>query len=56
MGKIRSFSAKCIRVWHILKKPTSKEFRLVVKVSALGILTIGLIGFLISVILNIFGI
>ena len=51
---IKSFLVKCVRVWHILKKPSSKEFKTVVKVSAIGVLAIGLIGFLVSVIFKSF--
>jgi len=51
---IKAFFHKCVRVWHILKKPDSKEFKEVSKISALGILLLGLIGFLISLIINFF--
>ena len=44
----KSFLMKCKRVWHALKKPTRKEFETVAKISALGILVLGAIGFLIS--------
>ncbi|MBU3907508.1 MAG: protein translocase SEC61 complex subunit gamma [Nanoarchaeota archaeon] len=50
----KSFFVKCVRVWHILKKPTRNEFEQIAKVSAIGILIIGLIGFLISVIIKMF--
>ncbi len=51
---IKSFFAKSARVWYILRKPTRKEFEQVTKVSAIGIIAIGAIGFLISIIINIF--
>lgn len=51
---IKSFYHKCVRVWHILKKPSRKEFETIAKVSAMGIGVIGLIGFLISIIMKIF--
>jgi len=54
LQKITSFFAQCRRVWHILRKPSSKEFKTVAKVSAIGILILGFIGFIISVIMNIF--
>jgi len=54
MQKLTSFLTQCRRVWYILKKPTSKEFKTIAKVSAIGILLIGLIGFIISIILNFF--
>ncbi len=40
------------RVWRILKKPTMQEFKTISKVSALGLLLIGAIGFVISVTIN----
>lgn len=46
--RLRSFFFQSVRVWHVLKKPTSDEFKTIAKISALGILIIGLIGFLIS--------
>jgi protein transport protein SEC61 subunit gamma and related proteins len=49
-----SFIAKCKRVWMVLKKPTKDEFTKVAKVSAVGILIIGAIGFIISLIMKIF--
>ncbi len=52
--KLTSFLQKCVRVWHILRKPNSQEFKSIAKISALGVLAIGLIGFLVSVIMTIF--
>jgi protein translocase SEC61 complex gamma subunit len=54
ISAIKSFALKCVRVWHVLKKPASNEYKLVAKVSAIGILAIGLLGFIISVIMNLF--
>jgi len=54
MFHIKSFLVKCVRVWHILRKPTQTEFKTVAKVSALGILALGLLGFFIALIMNIF--
>ncbi|MBI2046874.1 protein translocase SEC61 complex subunit gamma [Candidatus Pacearchaeota archaeon] len=51
---IKDFFAKSVRVWHILRKPTSKEFRDISKISAFGILILGVIGFIISFIINFF--
>jgi len=48
----RPFISKCIRVWHVLRKPTKEEFITVAKVSAIGILAIGLVGFIISIIMG----
>lgn len=46
--KIKSFWLQCVRVWHILRKPTMEEIKTIAKVSALGILIIGAVGFVIS--------
>ncbi len=37
------------RVWNLLKRPTMEEFKTVSKVSAIGLLVVGLFGFLISI-------
>ncbi|MFA5992186.1 MAG: protein translocase SEC61 complex subunit gamma [Candidatus Pacearchaeota archaeon] len=49
---LKEFSKKCIRVWHVLRKPSREEFVTVAKVSAIGILAIGLVGFLISLLMR----
>lgn len=54
MINLKSFLAKCVRVWHILKKPSMAEYKAIAKVSAIGILIIGLLGFLISIVLHLF--
>jgi protein transport protein SEC61 subunit gamma-like protein len=54
MGKTKSFIMKCKRVWHTLKKPSREEFLLTSKVSAIGIGILGVLGFIISLIMNIF--
>ena len=48
----KAFGKKCIRVWHVSKKPQKDEFLMVAKVSAIGILAIGLMGFIISLIVR----
>jgi len=50
--KIGSFMAQCVRVWHLLRKPSLEEFKAVSKISAIGLGVIGLLGFLISVIMS----
>ena len=47
-----NFFRKCTRVWHLLRKPTREEFLMVAKVSAIGILAIGLVGFVIAVLMK----
>ena len=50
----KSFFVKCKRVWFALKKPSRKEFEIIAKVSAIGVVILGLLGFLISMIMKIF--
>jgi protein transport protein SEC61 subunit gamma-like protein len=52
--KINSFYLQCARVWHLLRKPTNEEFKTVAKVSALGILAIGAVGFIVADIIKLF--
>ncbi len=54
MEKIKSFLNQCRRVWTVLKKPTRQEFLMISKISALGILALGLVGFLIGIVMKIF--
>lgn len=51
-AKIGSFMSQCVRVWHLLRKPTSEEFKTVSKVSAIGLGLIGLLGFVITIIMG----
>ena len=46
--KIKSFIGECIRVLKVTKKPDAIEFKTIVKVSGLGILIIGMLGFVIQ--------
>lgn len=48
--KIKMWILEYKRILIVTKKPTKEEFLTVVKVSALGILVIGLLGFLIQMI------
>jgi protein transport protein SEC61 subunit gamma-like protein len=52
--KAKSFFLKCKRVWFSLKKPSKDEFLLTSKVSAIGILILGFLGFAISIVLKLF--
>jgi protein translocase SEC61 complex gamma subunit len=56
MGKIKtkltSEAIKYKRVWRLLKKPTMKEFKMISKVSLIGLLVIGAIGFAINVLMT----
>ncbi len=50
MKKLKRFTKECIRVLKVTKKPTKEEFKTIVKVTGLGIIIIGLLGFLIQLI------
>jgi len=52
--KAKSFILQGVRVWHLLRKPTNEEFKSIAKISALGILAIGAVGFLVSDVIKIF--
>jgi len=44
--RFKGFTNECVRVLKVTKKPDSLEFKTIVKVAGLGILVIGLLGFL----------
>jgi protein transport protein SEC61 subunit gamma-like protein len=44
---LKAFVKECKRVLTVTKKPTREELKTVVKISGVGILLIGLLGFLI---------
>tara|TARA_Y100000310_G_C20131613_1_gene556103 strand:- start:132 stop:314 length:183 start_codon:yes stop_codon:yes gene_type:complete len=52
--KLKSFFAQCKRVWLILRKPSNAEFSSIAKVSAVGLLIIGAIGFAIAGVMQLF--
>lgn len=54
LTSIKSFAIKCKRVWSVLKKPSKKEFETIAKVSGFGILILGILGFLISIVMKLF--
>jgi protein transport protein SEC61 subunit gamma-like protein len=45
-GKFKKFYNECIRVLKVTKKPNKNEYMTVAKVAAVGLLIIGLLGFL----------
>jgi protein transport protein SEC61 subunit gamma-like protein len=47
LNKLKGFWHECIRVLKVTKKPTSVEFKSIVKITALGIAIIGLAGFIV---------
>lgn len=40
---------RCIRILHISRKPTAAEYNQVARVTALGMLLFGVVGFVISI-------
>ena len=54
MKKLKRFTKECIRVLKVTKKPTKTEFKTIVKVTGLGIIVIGLMGFIIQFIKQLF--
>jgi len=54
MESPKVFLSKCIRVWKVLRKPSRQEFLTVAKVSAVGILVVGLVGFIVATIIRFF--
>ncbi|MBR9692223.1 protein translocase SEC61 complex subunit gamma [Candidatus Woesearchaeota archaeon] len=48
--KAKRFGKECLRVLRVTKKPNKEEFKTIVKVSGLGILIIGMLGFIIQMI------
>ncbi len=44
----KEFVIECVRVLKVTRKPSKDEYRTIVKVSGLGILLIGLIGFIVA--------
>ena len=47
LTRFKSFITQCKRVFRVTKKPSKEEFKVIVKISGLGIAIIGVIGFLI---------
>jgi len=52
--KLRAFYIESKRVMKVTRKPGKEEFRTIVKISGLGMVVIGLIGFVIHIIKEVF--
>ena len=50
--KTKSFYLTCRRVWQVLRKPTKEEFQATAKISAISIIALGIVGFIISLIVT----
>ena len=53
--RLGSFFLQSKRVWLLLKKPSMEEFKSIAAVSAVGILALGAVGFIISDVMKLFG-
>ncbi len=45
---------RCIRILHIARKPRGDEYSKVAKITAAGIILLGLVGFVISILFGLF--
>lgn len=54
LTRFKAFIGECARVIKVTKKPDSTEFKTIVKVSGLGMVAIGLIGFFFTMAKQIF--
>jgi len=54
ISSLKEFGLRCLRVWKITRKPTTQEFKDISKVSAIGTLIIGFIGFLLAIVMQLF--
>ncbi len=52
--RFKSFLVECRRVWQITKKPTKEELIMTIKVTGIGLLIIGFIGFVINMLWQLF--
>jgi protein transport protein SEC61 subunit gamma and related proteins len=52
--KLKEFGKECLRVLKVTRKPTMKEFKTILLITGIGTLLIGLIGFLITMLRQLF--
>ena len=50
IGRFRRFVRESIRVLHVTRKPTLQEYKNLLKVTSIGVLILGLMGFIIFLI------
>lgn len=48
--KFKNFLGECARVIRVTRKPSKDEYKVITKVSAIGILLFGLIGFVLRLV------
>ena len=49
-NKVKRFIKETLRVIHITKKPTPEEYKTLLKVTAIGIAVLGVLGFVVFLI------
>ncbi len=52
--EIKEFLKQCVRVLRVASKPKKREFLMTAKICALGIIILGLIGFIVYAIFKVF--
>jgi protein transport protein SEC61 subunit gamma-like protein len=52
--KLKDFIVECKRVLRVTKKPDSIEFKTIVKISGIGMVVIGFLGFLVAFVKEVF--
>ena len=52
MFNIMQYVRECVRVLNVASRPRRKEFEQIVKITGLGIILVGAIGVILSLILN----
>ncbi|HLC54458.1 MAG TPA: protein translocase SEC61 complex subunit gamma [Candidatus Nanoarchaeia archaeon] len=52
--QLRSLFLQCVRVWKLLRRPSAEEYKTIAKISALGVLFLGFLGFIIALVMKIF--
>ena len=50
IGKVRRFIREAIRVVHVTRKPTMDEYKTLLKVTGIGVLILGAIGYVVFLI------
>ena len=54
VGRFQSFLLECKRVWQVTRKPTKDEYKVIVKVTGIGMLIIGFLGFIVNLLWQVF--
>ena len=52
MFNVKPFFLKCKRVWHVIKKPSKKEYTTTAKVAGIGIGILGVLCFVIALLMK----